>query len=99
MQLTNRRFFNHRDCEIDLKKHTKNVFSIIATVGHLKKHEKNKKKRIFFRSVDLLVASGRRNGALARVSARVGASRRVPELNQTALRKPIYTRARIKDWR
>ena len=64
-----------------------------------KKIKKNKKNRIFFRSVDLLVASGRRNGALARVTARDGAWRRVSEMNQTALRKPIYTRARIKDWR
>ena len=38
-------------------------------------------------------------GAFRRVPGRAGAIRGDPELNVGALPKPIYTRARIKDWR
>ena len=38
-------------------------------------------------------------GAIRRVAARHGAFRGDPELNVGALPKPIYTRARINDWR
>ena len=52
-------------------------------------------KVTFFRHVELpkQTAPPRRSFA-----ARDGAIRGVPQLNVGALPKPIYTRARIKDW-
>ena len=64
------------------------------------------KNLTFFRHVDLPKQSGpprrsfpARHGASRGVQGRSGASRGDPELNVGALPKPIYTRARIKDWR